>query len=147
MSQGKKFPDQFWNTVFIESLKNNFGIIAHACTKSGTTPQCYYAHRLAKPAFAKKVDNIKSKMCLPMCEDVAMSAAYKGSERLLIFMLRNLGKGKWSQDKIEEAMAKTQPEISKQKELEKLDDMQRLPTKAEKAAAKAYLENLEDDEE
>lgn len=149
MAQGKKLTGDFWNKTFTEALKNNLGIVTHACSKTGITPQCYYEYRLRNPAFGKKIDVIKEQICLPVLEDLAQARAIKDNDRLLMFMLRNLGASKWSRDRIEEAMAKDEPRIRREKKYESFDLQQRPPTKAERYAAKAYrraLDTYEDED-
>ena len=138
MSQGKKLPSDFWNKTFTEALKNNLGIVTHACTKTGVTPQCYYEYRLRNPAFGRKIDLIKERICLPVLEDLAQARAIKDNDRLLMFMLRNLGASKWSRDKVEEAMAKDEPRIRSRELNQKELIQQKIPTKAEQEAVRAF---------
>lgn len=147
MAQGKKLTSDFWNKTFTEALKNNLGIVTHACSKTGITPQCYYEYRLRNPVFGKKIDRIKEQICLPVLEDLAQARAIKDNDRLLMFMLRTLGGPKWNRDRIEEAMAKVEPQLRREAKYASPEHEQRLPTRAEKAAAKAYLAVLDEEEE
>lgn len=142
--QGKEYSKKFWNTNFIQSLINNYGIVTQACARLNISPQCYYAYRHRCPAFAKKVDNIKENVILPVLEDIAFNRAIKESNSLLIFTIRNLGGKKWNRDRIEEAYAKDAPRTERLIESEKSKQEQRMPTEAEKAAAAAYLKVLDD---
>lgn len=143
MSQGKKLTSEFWNKTFTEALKKNLGIITHACSKTGITPQCYYEYRLRNPVFGKRIDQIKEQICLPVLEDLAQARAIKDNDRLLMFMLRNLGAAKWSRDKIEDAMAKVEPQIRREAKYASPEFEQRMPTRAERYAAKAFRKALE----
>ena len=71
----------------------------------------------------------------------------QGNDRLLIFMLRNLGKRRWNKDKKYEALAKDAPRKNKDITYSKHTEEQRPPTKAELAAAMAYEEAMEDEED
>jgi len=147
MSQGKKLDAGFWNNIFTEALKNNLGIVTHACSKTGITPQCYYEYRLRNPLFGKSIDAIKEQICLPILEDLAQARAIKDNDRLLMFMLRTLGGAKWNRDRIEDAMAKIEPQLRREAKYASPEHEQRLPTRAEKAAAKAYLAALDEEED
>lgn len=142
--QGKEYSKKFWNTNFVESMKNNYGVVAQACNKLNVSPQCYYAYRHRCPAFAKKIDKIKEDVILPMLEDIAFSRAIKDNNGILIFLLRNMGGRKWNRDRIEEAFAKDVPRNERLVEIEKSKEEQRMPTEAEKAAAAAYLKVLDE---
>ncbi len=142
MSQGKKLTSDFWNKTFTEALKNNLGIVTHACSKTGITPQCYYEYRLRNPVFGKKIDIIKEQICLPVLEDLAQARAIKDNDRLLMFMLRNLSETKWNRDKVAEAMAKAEPQLRREAKYASKELEQRVPTKAERLAARAFRKVL-----
>lgn len=149
MIQGKRIPDDFWNKDFLEALKMSMGNVMMACKGLNISPPSYYNHRLKHPSFAKKADSIIERVCVPVLEDTAFLKAMKGDTRLLIFLLRTRGGKKWNQDLIEAAFAKDEAFYLRRERDSKTDEEQRMPTKAERAAAKAYLEALEgeDDEE
>ena len=142
MNQGKKIPSHFWNREFLEALKNSLGSITYAAKESGVTPQSYYAYRLKNPIFAKKADDILETICLPILEDIARSRAMKTSDKLLMFLLRNLSGGKWNRDKIEDARARDEPRMRRDQRYRSIEAEQRVPTEIERAAAKAYREVL-----
>ncbi len=146
MSQGKKLTSNFWNKTFLEALKRNCGVVTHASKEVGVAPQTYYDYRSQNKVFAKKVDSIKEDVCLPLLEDIVFARAIKGNDKLLLFLLRNLGGKKWNRDKAEEAMAKEEPFVRRREESERYKEEQRPPTKAEKAAAAAYLAVLDQEE-
>lgn len=147
MRQGKKIADRFWYEGFLKALKENLGNIVATCNAAGVTPQSYYNRRIDDPVFGKQADRILDQVCVPYLEDIARARAAKGDTRLLVFVLRNRGGRRWNQDRIQEAMAKEEPRIRHEKKLDSKEFEQRLPTRAEKAAAKAYLAALKDEEE
>lgn len=142
MIKGKAIPSSFWNKTFLEALKNSLGSITHASKEAGVTPQSYYAYRLKNPVFAKKADLILETICLPILEDMARSRAMKMSDKLLMFLLRNLAGKKWNMDRIEDAMAKDEPRSRREQKYVEQEDKQRVPTYAERMAAKAFLDTL-----
>lgn len=147
MVQGRKLSSDFWNKTFLEALKHSLGSITHTCKEVGVTPQSYYAYRLKNPTFAKKADVVLETICLPILEDMARSRAMKSSDKLLMFLLRNLGGKKWNQDKVEDALAKEEPKLLLHQQIEDVKDDQRQPTKAELAAAKAYEDALDEEDD
>lgn len=147
MNQGKRIPDTFWNKDFLEALKMSMGNVMMACKALSISAPSYYNQRLRSASFAKKADKIIDRICVPVLEDTAFLKAMKGDTRLLIFLLRTRGGKKWSQDLIEAAFAKDEAiDLRRQRESEPAFE-QRPPTKAEKAAAKAYLAALDEEDE
>lgn len=147
MIQGKKLPSNFWNKTFLEALKNSLGSITHACSEAKVTPQSYYAYRLKNPTFAKKADAILETICLPILEDMARSRAMKTSDKLLMFLLRNLAWEKWSKDEVAKALAREEPKLKLREKAEEYIDDQRPLTKAEIAAADAYVKALDEEDD
>lgn len=147
MTKGKRIPDTFWNKTFLEALKMSMGNVMMACKGLNISPPSYYNQRLRSASFAKKADTIIERICVPVLEDTAFLKAMKGDTRLLIFLLRTRGGKKWSQDLIEAAFAKDEAVDLRRVRESQTDFEQRPPTKAERAAAKAYLEALGDEEE
>lgn len=147
MTQGKKLPSSFWNKIFLEALKNSLGSITHTCSEAKVTPQSYYAYRLSNPKFAKKADAILETICLPILEDMARSRAMKSSDKLLMFLLRNLAGKKWNQDKKEEALAREEPKLLLYQRVEDIKDDQCPLTKPEIAAGLAYEQALDEEDD
>jgi len=145
MAQGKKLSPNFWNKVFLEALELSVGNVSVACKATNITPQTYYQYRSKNPDFAKKARFLLDNVCLPYLEDIARSRAIQGNDRLLIFMLRNLGKRRWNRDKEYEAMAKESILRKKKDVYKKIKINQRPPTEAEIRAAEIL--NGEDDED
>jgi len=146
MRQGKKIPAKFWNTTFLEALKDSIGNISSACRIVGVTPQSYYLQRYKNPSFDKKVEEIQKRICLPLLEDIARSKATHDNDKMLMFMLRNLGGDKWNQDVIHVQLARIEAEIRKVERINEENERarkeylgeQRKPTKAELYASAAY---------
>jgi hypothetical protein len=145
MNQGKKIPDSFWERDFLERLEHSAGSIAAACRSAGVTPQSYYNYRFKNPAFARKAEKILTGLCLPVLEDIARAKAIQGDNKILLFLLRNLGGDKWNKDLREAALAKELAGVKLSEEKNKGVIHQHIPTRAERAAIDAYLEALEEE--
>ncbi len=144
MNQGKKIPKSLWYGKFLETLKETIGNITQTCRICGVTPQSYYNYRYVDKEFNKMAQDIMDTICIPHLEDMVLSLARQGDTKMIKFFLRNRTTRRWNQDSA--AYALVEHKIMEEEEDKKFREEQRVPTKAEQLAGKAYYEVLRREE-
>lgn len=143
MNQGKKIPKSLWYDKFLPALKETIGNITQTCRICGVTPQSYYNYRYVDKKFNKMAQDIMDTICIPHLEDMVLSLARQGDTKMIKFFLRNRTTRRWNQDSA--AYALIEQKIREDEQQKKLEMEQRVPSRAEMVAAKAYRRVLEEE--
>lgn len=148
--QGKQFTAKFWNTTFLKALEESMGNVSSACRKLNMAPQTFYLYIHNNQKYREKVTKLQDGIIVPFLVEMVKARAFEGDNKLLLFLLRNLGGERWNRDITNVHLARIEAEIRKAERINEenfrarneIDNEQRVPTEEEVYVATACRKAL-----